>query len=64
MLDTKEYQQWADSQYDILGATAYGRVSALLRECDRLVAARATEQAAVRHQATEIIRLTGGAGGR
>ena len=57
MLDTTEYQQWADSQYDILGATAYGRVSALLRECDRLVAARATEQAAVRRVAAELVVL-------
>ena len=56
-LDTKEYQQWADSQYDILGAIAYGRVSALLRECDRLVAARATEQAAVRRVAAELVVL-------
>ena len=55
MLDTKEYQQWADSQYDILGAIAYGRVSALLRECDRLVAARAQEQAAVRRVAAELV---------
>ena len=57
MLDTKEYQQWADSQYDTLGATAYGRVSALLRECDRLVAARAQEAAAVRRVAAELVVL-------
>ena len=57
MLDTKEYQQWADSQYDILGAIAYGRVSALLRECDRLVAARAQEAAAVRRVAAELVVL-------
>lgn len=43
MLDTTEYRQWADSQYDQLGATAYSRI----RECDHLAEQRRLERAAV-----------------
>lgn len=46
-LDTTEYHQWADLQYDQLGATAYSRI----RERDHLAEQRRLERAAVRRVA-------------
>ena len=60
MLDTIEMQKWADSQYDVLGGTAYARLSQLLNEVTRLRDERAALQASVRRVAAELVVLGSG----
>jgi hypothetical protein len=57
VLDTIEMRKWAESQYDILGGTAYARVNQLLTEVERLRDERAVRQAAMRRVAAELTVL-------